>query len=484
MFLKLKFLPDHSFERMAARLCAMEATPPPADAETAYAATGDHHLFLLTLNAVLAAAIQGGFRDKLEFERYDVPAAFLQCKLPVPYYGRLPADLTEPYNGAYVKIHRCIYGARISNSIFDKDHSQLLLSQGYIQFEADLRKFKVTCPNDPNTFVIINTHVDDGGAILTWRSKYDETLRALSNRYPGTLDSSPMDRYLGMGFSYNPETGAMTASMYHSVLKVLATFCTSSLPEQRTPYTMDLFDVSDDPTPVDSATYQRCVGALIWLLKLRFETQLAIIMACTHNSSPTQGDQTKAIRILAYLKGSIDLGPTWYTTDGPKLIASCDAAFAVHPVTGGSQLSVSFRIGQDNAPFHVISQVQTTKISLNPTHSEYNAFSIAAEHIKFYRTYLAWLGYPQLAPTPLETDCAPAISILEAPHFPKNSKNLLVQDRNVREAYRAGILLPVHVLSSGFATDLNAKPSGPTDFIRKRSVLLNIKANPSFQKYL
>jgi hypothetical protein len=198
-----------------------------------------------------------------------------------------------------------------------------------------------------------------------------------------------MDRYLGMGFSYNSETGAMTASMYHSVLKVLATFCTSSLPEQSTPYTMDLFDISDDPTPVDSVTYQRCVGALIWLLKLRFETQLAIIMACTHNSSPTQGDQTKAIRILAYLKGSIDLGPTWYTTDGPKLIASCDAAFAVHHVTGGSPLSVSFRIGQDNAPFHVISQVQTTKISLNPTHSKHNAFSIAFENIKFYRTYLA-----------------------------------------------------------------------------------------------
>jgi len=57
MFLKLKFLPDHSFERMAARLCAMEATPPPADAETAYAATGDRHLFLLTLNAVLARVV-------------------------------------------------------------------------------------------------------------------------------------------------------------------------------------------------------------------------------------------------------------------------------------------------------------------------------------------------------------------------------------------------------------------------------------------
>ena len=484
LFLKLKFLPDHSFERMSARLCAMEMTPPPPDAATAYAATGDHHLFLLTVNAVLAAAIQGGYKDKVEFQRYDVPAAFLQVKLPVHAYGRLPPDVRPPYGGAYVKILRCIYGARVSNKIFDDDHTQLLLSLGYVQFEGDLRKFKITCPTDSTIFVIINTHVDDGGAILTWRSMYDKTLRALSDRYPGTLDSSAMDRYLGMGFSYNPDTGAMTASMKHSVIKILETFLTSDLPVQSTPYSMDLFDKSTDPTPVDQPSYLRLVGMAIWLLKLRFEIQLAVIMACTHNAEPTQGDLIKAIRLLAYLKGTPDLGPTWFTNEGPILIASCDAAFAVHPLTGGSQLSVSFRIGSDNAPFHVISKIQTTKISLNPTHSEYNAFSIATENIKFYRTYLAWLGYPQKDPTPLETDCAPAFSILLAPDFPKNSKNLLVQDRSVREAYRDKILTPVHVLSKGFATDLNAKPSGPTDFKAKRATLLNIAANPAFAKYL
>ena len=395
-----------------------------------------------------------------------------------------PPDIPGPYGGAYVKILRCIYGARISNKIFDEDHTKLLLSLGYTQFEGDLRKFKITCPKDPTVFVIINTHVDDGGAILTWRSMYDRTLQALSERYPGTLDSSAMDRYLGMGFSYNSSTGAMTASMYHSVLKILATFQTSSLPEQRTPYTMDLFDVTDDPTPVDFQSYQKLVGQLIWTLNLRFEIQLSVIMACSHNTSPTQGDLTKVIRILAYLKGCPELGPTWFTTKGPVLIASCDAAFAVHPTTGGSQLSISFRIGEDNAPFHVISKIQRTKISINPTHSEYNAFSIATEHIKFYRRYLAWLGYPQDNPTPLENDCAPAFSILMTPHFPKNSKNLLVQDRNVREAYRDQIITPVHVLSKGFATDLNATPCGPTDFLAKRAVLLNIKANPAFAKYL
>ena len=36
------------------------------------------------------------------------------------------------------------------------------------------------------------------GHDLTWRSKYEETLQTLSDRYPGPLDSSAMDRYLGM----------------------------------------------------------------------------------------------------------------------------------------------------------------------------------------------------------------------------------------------------------------------------------------------
>ena len=149
--------------------------------------------------------------------------------------------------------------------------------------------------------------------------------------HPGTLDSSAMDRYLGMGFSYNPDTGAMTASMKHSVIKILETFLTSDLPVQSTPYSMDLFDSSTDLTPVDQPTYLRLVGMAIWLLKLRFEIQLAVIMACTHNAEPTQGDLIKAIRLLAYLKGTPDLGSTWLTNEGPVLVASCDAAFAVHP---------------------------------------------------------------------------------------------------------------------------------------------------------
>jgi hypothetical protein len=85
---------------------------------------------------------------------------------------------------------------------------------------------------------------------------------------------------LGMGFSYNPDTGAMTTFMKHSVIEILEKFLTSDLLVQSTPYSMDLFDTSTDPTLVDQLSYLRLVGMTIWLLKLRFEIQLAVIMAC------------------------------------------------------------------------------------------------------------------------------------------------------------------------------------------------------------
>jgi hypothetical protein len=100
--------------------------------------------------------------------------------------------------------------------------------------------------------------------------------------------------------------------------------------------------------------FQKIVGCLIHLLMVRCKIQLAVIMAATYNSDPTQGDLVKLIRILAYLKGTPDLGPSFYTTDGAIRHAKCDAALT-------------------------ISQVQSTKISLVPSHGEFHCYSICVE---------------------------------------------------------------------------------------------------------
>jgi len=70
----------------------------------------------------------------------------------------------------------CESNAASMEQIFDDDHTATILSIDYSQFEGDPRKFHIVCLTDPTKFVIINTHVDDGGVIHTWQAKYDETL--------------------------------------------------------------------------------------------------------------------------------------------------------------------------------------------------------------------------------------------------------------------------------------------------------------------
>jgi hypothetical protein len=52
---------------------------------------------------------------------------------------------------------------------------------------------------------------------------------------------------------------------------------------------MDLFDTTTDPAPIDSKSYQSVTGQFIWLLKIRTEIQLNVIMACIHTSSSSFG---------------------------------------------------------------------------------------------------------------------------------------------------------------------------------------------------
>ena len=160
-----------SFERMSARLCAMDTNHLPMLMQRL------PMLLLLTTISSCSLSMPSLLPlSKVEFQRYGVPAAFRQRDLPIEAFGLLPTAMPTAMMHLF------------SNKIFNEDHTQLLLSLGYVQFEGDLRKFKITCPKDPNVFVIINTHVDDDGAILTWRSKYDETLRALSGHGPLSRD--------------------------------------------------------------------------------------------------------------------------------------------------------------------------------------------------------------------------------------------------------------------------------------------------------
>ena len=477
-FLKNKFHKDTGlFKAMTCRICAIANPTNTYLGEKHSAYTSDHHLFLLTITAVSAYAIANNIQQHLYLRRYDIPGAFLQVPdLSLhPSYGVLPPDLPIPYAGRLVKFNAHIYGTPSANEAFFKDHDCTLKSLGftscildpckYIKIDSSFTTYKKFC--------IISTHVDDGGSIGTDIEGYYWTIAKLNERYGkyGLLDESIMNGYLGMNFHLHT-SGAITADLSEFITTFLAKCNLDRLPSKTTPYPMNLFDDSIDLTPSDPKTYQRIVGNLIYTLLLRNDLKLAVTQAASHNISPTIGDTIKLSHLLGYLKSNPSIGPKFFTTDGVILIAGCDVAFAVHP-NGASQISLSFRIGQHSAPFHVVSFAQKTCISLNPTHSEYYGLSCCVEFIETYCYYLNWLGFTQLGPTILETDSDSSIFIAEAPIFTKKSKNLLVKYANVRLAINNNLIILQHIPSSTNMNDLNCKPNVGPSFILKRDALFN-----------
>jgi hypothetical protein len=137
--------------------------------------------------------------------------------------------------------------------------------------------------------------------------------------------------------------------MLHAVLKILATCCTDTPPA---------IEDSQDTIPVNQLKYQQIVGCLIHFLMVRSEIQFAVIMAATHKANPHKVTSSSSSASSPTLR----VPPTSAPLSIAILLAKCDAAFCIHPKTGGSEFSVSFSVRQTSAPFHTIIQVQSTKI--------------------------------------------------------------------------------------------------------------------------
>jgi hypothetical protein len=103
-----------------------------------YAGTSDatNRIFLLA-TAITSARAKGDL-DMLIIADFNVPAAFLNEKLPREatggrqLYTRLPNDLPDDrYAGQLAEVLGCMYGLKQSNSIFDKAFCDYLESHGY-----------------------------------------------------------------------------------------------------------------------------------------------------------------------------------------------------------------------------------------------------------------------------------------------------------------------------------------------------------------
>ena len=459
------------------------------------------------LSCTLADAAHRGVLDHLEIGDFDVPGAFLQNPLPRSETGfkqlwtLLPKDipvdclptLSSPIPPGYypkptrvAEIVGSMYGLKQANSIFDKDFAATVATHDYLPIPEDPHTFTKRCPNNPEDYLHLNMHVDDGQYFSTSKFLTAELKDIIFKRYGQDVPFRDVSEGIcGVRLTRHTNHDVTLDMEKHIIKSVLFKCGMDRVPPALTPSLPDFFDAPTDTTPTDVKEFQSANGCLIHLLPIRIDIRKEVVHLCTRNKSPTRSDRLKQIHVLRYLKGCPSLGITFsanphHFKSGVIITGSSDSSHACHKDTGQSHSAHILSVGFNNAPFSAYSSAEPSSISVSPCESEYVCLSRLALNAVFFRKFATSLGYPQNNPSVLKQDNKSAINLVQAPELPRRSRHILQRHHVIRSIYLTKQILPTFEGTHDIIPDGMTKTLGPSAFLYFRDKLMHftVPASP------
>ena len=466
--------------------------------ETFAGTTDANHRQFALASAQASAAHRG---KTLNTGSCDIPAAFLNGnKLSrndtngKQLYTRLPNELPEPYGGALAAIDGSHYGLRQANHIYDQNLIKHLKSHGYTPSPSHPYTFTKddNQSDDPGDNITVEAYVDDFEYYGTSQRLIDEFESILSIRYGKMKFNHPSLGLCGQALVLNPDNSIKLH--YGPYLKrVMTRIGMDKVPAALSPDVEGLFDPSTDPTPLSpSATseFRTVNGELIHVLPGRHDIKKVVTYLLSKGENPDNSDYLKQFHLLRYLKGTLELGPTFSAdpTDypnGAEFHSSSDIAANVHPngQTQGAGVIIIGTVGARTSP--CISYSAPLKgIQLSPTESEYTNNSKQARINVHYRQYAKDLGHPQIKPTIMLTDNASAIKLTEAPLVPTKSNHISLKVHYIRHLHKTKQIRQLHQGTCDIITDGMTKHVGPSRFLWCREKLFTPYKSPILATYI
>ena len=274
------------------------------DVEGAYLHADMTEEVLLKIEPTIASILVG--IDK-NYEKFRLPDQSLICKLNKALYGCIQSAALWYENIAKA----------LSDFGFEKNPYQRCI------FNKTMYGKQVT----------VRLYVDDLKISSEDRRGVDDVLSYLKRVYKNinVYDDDNID-YLGMDFDYSTE-GVVKVSMKKIIEKVLEEIQVDGT--CRTPASNELFlvDETSELLPKDlKEKFHSVVALLLYLAKrARPDILTAISFLTTRVMNPTQQDWNKLLRIVKYLKGTIDLTLHLSASKDLTINSFIDASFATHP---------------------------------------------------------------------------------------------------------------------------------------------------------
>jgi hypothetical protein len=458
IFLVEKFFANGKFEKIKARLVANGAQQNKELYPNKSSPTASIHAIFTCLTLV-------AYIGKYTVAKIDVKGAYIQTEITgSPIYMKLDKRLTTmalsilpslqkyitPEGTLYTKLLKALYGCVQSGQLWYMKIKKVLRREGYIVTPTDQCIFRRV---SESVICFLILYVDD---ILLFANEEEinrvEAFMQKEFKWI-TVTRGNKQSYLGMNIEIS--SNKITVDMQYYTQQLLQEFTT--LTTYTTPAVKECFNTTESAV-LDAAAQKKfhtIVAKLLYLAKrARPDILTATSFLCTRVTKPTKSDQQKLLRVLGYLRSTIDYNYVIMPGEPLRVVTYIDAAFATHADSKSHSGMTVFVAG-------VLVYSSSRKqgcVTKSPTESELVALSDNIGLVELFHEFITFLVSDKI-PTPIiYQDCTSVITLVTQGGGVTRTRHLRNRMHLVKEAIDERKLIVYHCKASKMIADGLTKP--------------------------
>jgi Reverse transcriptase (RNA-dependent DNA polymerase) len=477
MFLKAKYLPDGTFDKLKARLVAGGDQEDKTLYDELSSAT-------VSTSSVFTLASIAAY-EKRSVAVVDIAGAFLNASMEqsIPVHMRLDRTMfdflitfdptyrtfQDERGGLTVRLVKALYGCVESFSLWYENLRVTMVDLGYKTNEMDICMFNRKDSNGVQCTAAV--HVDDLLIMSTNTSMIEELTSGLKKRYGEiSLKHGPVVNYLGMvlDFSHTGEARVTMGGYIDDMVKNSGVLGTA-----RTPSTDGLFEVRDTALPVPEAVrvwFHSLIASILYVAKrTKPECLVAVSALATKVHTCDSDDVDKAIRLVRYIRGTKDSGIILRPgVSGIRVHLYVDASYGVH-ADRRSHTGSCVVIG-DVGAVHCKSSKQQI-VTKSSTEAELVGLSDSANQGLFIRNFLTLQGYKMPAVTIFQDNMSCMALVARGRSGGERTRHIAIRYFWVKDRVKSGEALIVHKTTSEMYANVLTKPLQGSQFRYERACL-------------
>jgi hypothetical protein len=386
--------------------------------------------------------------NKWNIYQMDVKNAFLNDDLSEEVYMDAPPGMETP-KGKVLRLQKALYGLKQAPKAWYDRFNSVMIENGFSSCFTDAALF---VRKSNAGIVILLLYVDD--MLITGSdSNGVKSIKSILKDKFEMSDLGFLTYFLGIEVAYSLRGYFLSQTKLASEIIDRSGITDEKLCE--TPAVVGAKMKIDDGVPLlDPTPYRQLVGSLMYLSITRPDISHAVHTASQFQHAPTSVHMSAILRIVRYIKGTLNKGVFLSSSSELKLIAYTDSDWGGDPNNHHSTTGFCVFLGDSLISWRCKKQ---QKVSLSSTEAEYRAMATTTMEIVWIHQLLEDMGITIEGPTKLCCDNKSAIYIAKNHTFHERTKHIEMDCHYVREAYLKGVIDLPYVTSEYQLADFFTK---------------------------